>query len=708
MAQHVLQRAAGAARELWRSGFGAGRRTMARLEHLRRRWRQDKAELGAAERLQLQLANERLRVAISAGGIGAWEYDPAADLAEASPEMRAMFGFSNDARINPQAIHSIMAAEDAPQAQQALSKALDPAGDGQYRATFRIRRASDGEERWIRCAGQAFFAQGRAVRLVGASRDVTNEITMERLLAEKSQLAEQLSTMAACVASMPGVIGTMRRSPEGKDCFPYVSANFTDLYGFHPDEAKADIAAIKARRHPEDKERYQAAIDESARTLSMLHEEFRWEHPRKGMIWIEVQGQPVAEQGGGVLWHGYLHDVTARKRAEEELRANEARHRAFFDSNLIGVCYTRCVAGVEGVVTDANDKYLDIIGYDRADLAAGRINWIALTAPEYQHVNQSVMAELMATGRTERVIEKEYIRKDGSRVPVVIACATLDMAAHAGVAFVLDISEQKQNEARVQKLHAGRIAVMQSMAAGIAHEINQPLTATVAYLRALRRLFEMKPEQRPTSIAETLERALAQIMRAGEIVSRLRSFIAHGEPDKFPLSVHELIQNAFDEAGQAMKEEQIKATLRLNAAQDSVLADKVQIVQVLVNLITNAAEAMESVPRRELEIATTSCAGEIRIDVIDTGVGLSEKAKSSLFEPFETTKPSGMGVGLSISRVIIEAHHGRIWAGSNPEGGAVFSFTLPLASSQNEAAQISEAAASAAPIAARAPADAPN
>jgi PAS domain S-box-containing protein len=692
LARHVFQRATRAARALWRRGFSAGRGAMARLERLRRRWNKEKAG-GAAERLLLQLANERLRLAISAGGIGAWDYDPVADVfSDASPEMRAMFGFPQDARINPQAILCIMAAEDAPQAQRALSNALDPGGDGQYRSKYRIRRVNDGEERWISCTGQAFFAEGKAVRLIGTSRDVTHEITVERLLAEKSQLAEELGTMAACVASMPGVIGTMRRTPEGKDCFPYVSANFTDLYGFDPREAKADISAIKARRHPADRDRYEAAIDESARRLTTLQEEFRWEHPKKGMIWIEVQGKPIAQPDGGVLWHGYLHDVTARKRAEEELRASGARHRAFFESNLFGVCYTRCIEGVEGVVTDANDKYLEIIGYDREDLAAGRINWIELTAPEYQHVNRAVIAELLATGRTQRVIEKEYIRKDGTRVPVLLACATLDPVAHAGVAFVLDISEQKQNEARAQRLHADRMAVMQSMAAGIAHEINQPLTASMAYLRALRRLLEMKPELRPTSVAETLERALAQIMRAGEIVSRLRSFIAHGEPDKFPLSVHNLIREAFDAANLAMKEEKIAASLRLDAAQDSVLADKVQIVQVLMNLISNATEAMGPVPRRELEIATTSCAAEIRIDVIDTGVGLSEKAKASLFEPFATTKPSGMGVGLSISRAIIEAHHGRIWAGSNPEGGAVFSFTLPLASSESEAAQMSEAA----------------
>jgi len=197
------------------------------------------------------------------------------------------------------------------------------------------------------------------------------------------------------------------------------------------------------------------------------------------------------------------------------------------------------------------------------------------------------------------------------------------------------------------------------------------------------------------SIPETLHRASAQIARAGEIVSKLRSFIAHGDPDQFQLSAHGLIQEAVNTTAAAMNDADVGVSLRLNAAQDEVLADKIQIVLVLVNLMNNAMQAMEPVWRRELVVSTTSDEEEIRIDVIDTGVGLSEKIKSSLFEPFATTKLGGMGVGLSISRAIIEAHHGRIWAASNPEGGAIFSLTIPLANNHGEGTQSDEMESSA-------------
>jgi two-component system CheB/CheR fusion protein len=175
-----------------------------------------------------------------------------------------------------------------------------------------------------------------------------------------------------------------------------------------------------------------------------------------------------------------------------------------------------------------------------------------------------------------------------------------------------------------------------------------------------------------------LDKAAAQVTRAGQIVTGLRAFIAHGEPDKMPMKLHKLIQNACDDISDKAKERQIRIRLQLNSEQDEVLADKVQIEQVLVNLIRNAKEAIEASERREIVISTSSNGADVRVEIADTGVGLSEKVKSSLFEPFMTTKVKGMGVGLSISRAIIEAHDGRIWAESNPKGGAIFAFRLPL------------------------------
>jgi two-component system, LuxR family, sensor kinase FixL len=232
----------------------------------------------------------------------------------------------------------------------------------------------------------------------------------------------------------------------------------------------------------------------------------------------------------------------------------------------------------------------------------------------------------------------------------------------------------------MRKFHADRMNAMEAMAAGLAHEINQPLAAAVVYLNTLRRLLDMQPELRPArvSVAETLDKAAAQVTRAGQIVTGLRAFIAHGEPDKIPLKLHKLIQNACDDTSVEAKERQIRIRLQLNSEEDEVLADKVQIEQVLVNLIRNAKEAIEASERREIVISTSSSGIDVRVEIADTGVGLSEKVKSSLFEPFMTTKVKGMGVGLSISRAIIEAHDGRIWAESNPKGGAIFAFRLPL------------------------------
>lgn len=499
----------------------------------------------------------------------------------------------------------------------------------------------------------------------------TDERSIEPPPAAEAGLAEQLASVAA---SVPGVICSLRQRANGSRRFIFLSKNFASVYGLSPEEARADAECVFARTHPDDQDRVRAGAAQSARALTLWRDEFRYQHPEKGPIWLEGHFSPFVEPGGDIVWHGYVKDISERKWAEQELRASEARRRALFESGLIGVFGWN----TQGAITSANDKFLAMLGYDREDLEAERIDWLKATPAEWRALDEASLADLQRTGVNQRPYEKEFFRRDGTRAPVLVAGVMLDEARTAGVAFVLDISERKLAEAQAQRLHTDRMNVMESMAAGLAHEINQPLTAAVAYLQTARRLLAIEPERRPASVPETLDKAAGQVTRAGQIVIRLREFIAHGEPDKTPVKLHELILDAFDAARVGVESGRIQATLRLEAEKDAVLVDRVQTEQVLVNLLRNAEEAMNVSDRRELIIATTSDDAEVTVEISDTGVGLTEKVKAKLFEPFATTKPNGMGVGLSISRAIIEAHHGKIWAEPKRDGGAIFKFTLPL------------------------------
>ncbi len=217
------------------------------------------------------------------------------------------------------------------------------------------------------------------------------------------------------------------------------------------------------------------------------------------------------------------------------------------------------------------------------------------------------------------------------------------------------------------------------MATALAHEINQPLAAAANYLFTARHLLGARAEPPQPAVDEALDKASSQLHRAGHIIAHLREFVARGEPNKIEHGLHDLIRSACELVAPSAKEADVDILLFLDAADDKVLADKVQIEQALVNLMRNAIEAMDPSPVRKLSISTTVDNEMIRTDVADTGRGLPTTAHSELFVPFNSNKSSGLGVGLSITRSIVEAHYGMIWADDNPGGGAKFSFTLPLA-----------------------------
>ena len=225
---------------------------------------------------------------------------------------------------------------------------------------------------------------------------------------------------------------------------------------------------------------------------------------------------------------------------------------------------------------------------------------------------------------------------------------------------------------------------MGEMASTLAHELNQPLSAIANYLKGSRRLLEGKDDERSAMMRDAMDKAAEQALRAGQIIRRLRDFVARGESERRVENIAKLVEEASALALVGVKDQGVRVRFQLDPTIDLVLADKVQIQQVLLNLIRNAIEAMEQAPKRELTISTARAEDDMVADrVADTGHGISEEARSQLFQAFFTTKRHGMGVGLSICRTIVEAHGGQIRADADPGGGTTFTFTLRTVSEED-------------------------
>jgi two-component system sensor kinase FixL len=281
-------------------------------------------------------------------------------------------------------------------------------------------------------------------------------------------------------------------------------------------------------------------------------------------------------------------------------------------------------------------------------------------------------------------------RKDGSTFPMELAVGEMrSNNSRFFTGFIRDLSERQKTEARLQELqselvHISRLTAMGEMASALAHELNQPLSAIANYMKGSRRLLEGRTDEQTVMVRDAMDRAAEQSLRAGNIIRRLRDFVARGESERRVESVTKLIEEASALALVGAKDQGVRVMFRLDPSLDLVLADKVQIQQVILNLMRNAVDAMEESERRELILsAAPDEDGMVAIGIADTGAGISEDVASQLFQPFITTKRHGMGVGLSISRTIVEGHGGRIWAEPNPGGGTVFRFTIPIVSKED-------------------------
>ncbi|RJG57328.1 PAS domain S-box protein [Sphingobium terrigena] len=277
-------------------------------------------------------------------------------------------------------------------------------------------------------------------------------------------------------------------------------------------------------------------------------------------------------------------------------------------------------------------------------------------------------------------------RRDGSTFPIELAVGEVhDQGEPLFTGFIRDLTERQRTERRVQDLqaelsHASRVTAMGTLAAALAHELNQPLTAIANYMEAGRDLLAQDGAIDRALLGEAMDEAATQALRAGEIIRSLREFIRRGEADRQPETVATLLSEGVALAFIGIDSRGIDMDIAVDPRVGRIMANRVQVQQVIINLVRNAVEAMEGRPMRILHLsAAPDEEGRVEIIIADSGPGLDPAAEKSLFTPFSTTKPTGMGVGLSISRTIVEGHGGRIWTSRSRWGGVAFHFTLDAA-----------------------------
>jgi PAS domain S-box-containing protein len=374
-------------------------------------------------------------------------------------------------------------------------------------------------------------------------------------------------------------------------------------------------------------------------------------------------------------------------RLYNDLGEREARIRRLVDSNIIGIM----IWDFQGRIIEVNEAILDMLGYSHEDLVSGRIGWAELTPAEWVAADQDALAQVSATGSC-RPYEKEYCRKDGSRVPILMAGALFEWNRDEGVAFVIDMSERKRAEqnlraserrlldAQMELAHVNRVSTIGQLTASIAHEVNQPLAGVITNAEACLRWLDHKTPDLD-AVRRSVEWVIDDSNRANEIIRRVRSLAKKTDLEKVPLDINHVVREAMALMQRELTSHQVSLQMELAPALPMILGDRVQLQQVIINLAMNGAEAMQSVTDRPRELVIRSCQNkpqQVLVSVTDCGAGISAENADRLFNAFFTTKSSGMGMGLSICRSIMEAHGGRLWATANVPCGATFQFTLPV------------------------------
>jgi two-component system, LuxR family, sensor kinase FixL len=387
--------------------------------------------------------------------------------------------------------------------------------------------------------------------------------------------------------------------------------------------------------------------------------------------------------GATIAWLGGLLNKARSEwgNARAALESREAHLRSVLDT----VPDATIVIEPNGTVTSFNTAAVRQFGYRPEEVIGRNVN-VLMPSP-YREQHDGYLHRYLTTGE-KRIIGIDRVvvgrRKDGSTFPMTLAVGETRVGGKIHfTGFIRDLTERQESAARLEAVQGelarlARFNELGEMASTLAHELNQPLSAIANYVQGCIKLVARMPEEQVAPLRGALEETAKQALRAGDIIRHLREFVTRGETERR----HEDIKNLIEEAGAlalvGSRERGIRTEFDFAANSNTVVADRVQVQQVLTNLMRNAMEAMKDSPKKELRVRTFLSADErVIVEVSDSGPGISEEIAGQLFQPFVTTKPGGMGIGLSISRRIIQSHGGDLIVTRNDAGGATFRFSLP-------------------------------
>jgi len=486
------------------------------------------------------------------------------------------------------------------------------------------------------------------------------------------------------------------------------------LFGFDPERGMPSLEAVRQRVHPEDRARADEILDKAIRERADFEWVFRAVLPNGTLKYIHAVGHPVFNASGDLVeFVGTNMDVTERKQAEARLRESEQRYRYIFESTGVSIWeedFSQVKAAIDDLksrgvrdfleylaahpefvqqaitmvrIVDVNDATVKLFAAEsKNDLL---VSLHKVFVPETQEV---FVGELIALAEGRRSFAAETLLQTlkGERLTALFTVTFPPQPARfdSVLVTVTDITERKRTEeslrqAQAELAHVTRVTTLGELTASIAHEINQPLAAIVADANAsLNWLAAARPDL--DVVRDTLAAIVRDGHRAADVIQHIRQLASKTEPHKTRLDVNNVIRDVVPLVRAAVLGHRVSLRVDLTSALPHVLGDRVQLQQVLINLVMNGIEAMASVGDRPPALVIRSRpheADQVLVAVEDAGVGIDPNSVNQLFSPFFTTKPGGMGMGLSISRSVIEGHGGRLWATPNPIHGATFHFALP-------------------------------